>query len=73
MTMLSFQVSKDVEKKVADIAAESGRTVEDLLSDMTARMVRDFEARQTFETMAQRGRGEVDNALDLIRKPDTNG
>ncbi|MDM9628197.1 hypothetical protein QTL95_20090 [Rhizobium sp. S152] len=73
MTMLSFQVSKDVEKKVADIAAESGRTVEDLLSDMTARMVRDFEARQTFETMAERGRGEVDKALDLLGEPDANG
>lgn len=70
MTTLSFQVSKDVEKKVADIAAESGRTVEDLLSDMTARMVRDFEARQTFEAMSERGRGEVDKALDLLRKPD---
>ncbi|WP_111563569.1 hypothetical protein [Rhizobium sp.] len=70
MTMLSFQVSKDVEKKVADIAAESGRTVEDLLSDMTARMVRDFEARQTFETMSERGRGEVDKAPELLRKPD---
>ncbi|MBO9124427.1 MULTISPECIES: hypothetical protein [unclassified Rhizobium] len=73
MTMLSFPVSKDVEKKVADIAAESGRTVEDLLSDMTARMVRDFEARQTFEAMSERGRGEVDQALDLLRKPDANG
>jgi len=70
MTMLSFQVSKDVEKKVADIAAESGRTVEDLLSDMTARMVRDFEARHTFETMSERGRGEVDKAPELLRKPD---
>lgn len=70
MTMLSFHVSKDVEKKVADIAAESGRSVEDLLSDMTARMVRDFEARQTFEAMSERGRGEVDKALDLLRKPD---
>ncbi|WP_112941591.1 MULTISPECIES: hypothetical protein [unclassified Rhizobium] len=70
MTTLSFQVSKDVEKKVADIAAETGRTVEDLLSDMTARMVRDFEARQTFEAMSERGRGEVDKALDLLRKPD---
>lgn len=72
MTMLSFQVSKDVEKKVADIAAESGRSVEDLLSDMTSRMVRDFEARQTFETMSERGRVEINQALELLRKPDTN-
>lgn len=72
MTMLSFQVSKDVEKKVANIAAESGRSVEDLLSDMTARMVRDFEARQTFEAMSERGRGEIDQALELLRKPDAN-
>jgi predicted transcriptional regulator len=70
MTVLSFQVSPDVEKKIADMANESGKTVDDLLGEMTARMVRDFEARQTFETMAGRGHGEIDQALELLVKAD---
>ncbi len=68
MTMLSFQVSPEIEKKIAHMAAKSGTSVEDLLEEMTARMVRDFEAHQMFETMAERGRGEVEQALELLRR-----
>jgi predicted transcriptional regulator len=70
MTVLSFQVSPDVEKKIADIASESGKSVDDLLGETTARMVRDFEAHQTFTAMVDCGRGEIDQALELLSKPD---
>jgi cysteinyl-tRNA synthetase len=67
-TRLSFQVSPEMQDKIARMAAESGLTIENLLEDMTARMVKDFEAYKTFEAMAKRGQGEVEKALELLRR-----
>ena len=70
--MLSFKVAPEIEEKVSRIAEETGTSVEDLLNDMTTRMVEDFDAYRVFQEMAARGRGEVDKALELLQKPDIN-
>jgi hypothetical protein len=64
---LTFNVPDEILKRIDKIAADKGVTIEDLLGEMTAHAVEEFEAHQMFLEMARQGEGEVEEALKLLR------
>lgn len=68
MNAVTFSLPDDVAAKIEEIAAIRGVSIETLLSEMTTKMVDQFEAYKRFEEMAARGKGEVEKALELLRR-----
>jgi hypothetical protein len=65
--MLSFKVAPEIEEKVSRIAEETGTSVENLLNDMTTRMVEDFDAFRIFQEMAVRVAAKWTRRLSCCR------
>jgi predicted transcriptional regulator len=69
MNAVTFNIPDDIRKRIDKIAAEKGVTVEALLGEMTEHAVEQFEAHQRFLKMARQGEHEVEEALELLRRP----
>ncbi|MCD7109788.1 hypothetical protein LRX75_12160 [Rhizobium sp. DKSPLA3] len=69
MNAIVIPLSQDTAEKVARIAGERGVSVETLMSDVAVHMVEQFEARELYLREAERGRHEVELALELLRRP----
>lgn len=68
MNAITFNVPNDIQGKIEKIAAEKGVSVEALLEEITARAIGDFEAHKLFLEMSRQGAGEIEQALDLLRR-----
>ena len=68
MNVVTFNLPDDVAVKIEEMAAIRGVSVETLLGEMTTKMVDRFEAYKRFEEMSARGKGEVEKALELLRR-----
>lgn len=68
MNAITFHVPDETSEKIREIADARGVSVDALLSDFTADMVKQYEAHQIYLEMAQQGETEVDEALTLLRR-----
>ena len=69
MNAIVIPVSQDTAEKVARIAGERGVSVETLMSDVAVHMVEQFETHKLYLQEAERGQHEIDEALELLRRP----
>lgn len=68
MNAITIQVPDDMQEKVRQIADAEGMSVDALLADYTAHMVRSYEARKLYLEMKVQGETEVEKALELLRR-----
>lgn len=68
MNAITFNVPENIRSRIETIAKEKGVTVDSLLGEMTTHAVEEFEAYQHFLEMARQGEGEVEEALELLRR-----
>ena len=69
MNAIVVPVSSETAEKVARIACERGVSVETLMSDVAVHLVEQFETYKLYLEEAERGRGEIEAALELLRRP----
>jgi hypothetical protein len=68
MNAITFHVPESVQEKIREIADSQGTSVDSLLGEFTIHMIREYEARQLFLQMKERGQTEVEAALELLRR-----
>lgn len=68
MNAITIHVSDDMQEKVRQIADAEGVSIDTLLGDFTSHMIKQYEARKLFLEMKARGEGEVEKALELLRR-----
>jgi predicted transcriptional regulator len=68
MNAITIHVSDDMQEKVRQIADAEGLSVDFLLSEFTSHMIKQYEARKLFLEMKAQGEGEVEKALELLRR-----
>lgn len=67
MTALTVALSDETASKVNEIARDRGISPEVLLETAAIAMVQDFDRHREFLALAERGKGEVDKALELLK------
>lgn len=69
MNAIVIPVSSETAEKVARIASERGISIETLMSGVAVDMVEQFETYRLYLEAAERGRDEVGQALELLKRP----
>ncbi len=68
MNAIVVQIPDEVEGTLQEIAATKGMTIESLLAEASADMVRQYEGYKLFLEMKEKGKGRVEEGLALLRK-----
>lgn len=68
MNAIVVQIPDDVQVKLEEIATTKGQTVETLLAEASADMVRQYEGYKVFLEMSERGQGRTEEGLALLGK-----
>jgi predicted transcriptional regulator len=69
MNAITIPLSPDTAEKVARIACERGVSVETLMSDVAMHLVQQFDTYTLYLQEAERGQHEVDQALEMLKRP----
>lgn len=68
MNAITIHMPEDLQEKMREIATAEGMSMDALLVDYSAHMIKHYEARKRFLEMKARGETEVDKALELLRR-----
>ena len=68
MNAITIHVSDDMQEKMQRIADAEGVSLDALLGEFTSHMIKQYEARELFLEMQATGAGEVEKALELLRR-----
>lgn len=68
MNAITIHVPEDLQEKMQEIADAEGMSLDALLVDYSAHMIKHYEANKLFLEMKARGETEVDKALELLRR-----
>ncbi|MBX9458828.1 MAG: hypothetical protein KL863_23850 [Rhizobium sp.] len=68
MNAITFHLPPEVQRKIREIAEAEGMSIDVLLGDFAAHMVKQYEGQQLFLEMSNAGAPEVDKALELLRR-----
>ena len=68
MNAITIHVPEDLKIKMLEIADAEGLSLDALLIDYSAHMIKHYEARKLFLEMKASGETEVEKALELLRR-----